>query len=775
MVSGPTPGGIQTHANTRGRDLWRLRMDLHFCWVDGIGDADGYWVVNDPLAGEWFCLSRVEKRLLELADGCRSIGELCQLAAATIRPLESSLSALLSFYTQARRKGLLLSVGGSGPIEQTLQSQAAASGGRSVRAGGIARWVSRLVAFRLPGINPNRWLGPANPPTQSVVPTAALLVPICLAVIAIALLVGRFDVFAAEVSLAIARRDPVWLVCLLITIAVVKSVHELAHVLACRRVGAECRELGVMLLFATPCLYCDVSDLWRVPRRGERVLVSAAGMLAELCLAGLATILWAATGPSVLHDLALVVMVVGGVSTVLINGNPLLRYDGYFMLADWIGVPNLAQRASGVMRHAARRIVWGVAAGVRPNEPLGRAVPPSTLLLYAAASALYRVFVVGVITLLIYHASIDVGVGWLGAAFAGTLLGSMLMRAIGPVLQPPDSDSVAVESMNAESSAVKSSAAETPQRWWHHSRAVAVVSCIFLLLVVGMVIPFPRQVVVPMLVVAADQQELLALESGRIIELAESGSQVTAGQVLVRLQNDALDDQLASARAELDLATALVAAWESRKGSTGANPTALALAVKRRDAAERQHRVLARRVDRLTLVARSAGRFVHSIPRPVDARDRRLRCGQWVPRSTLLGWVGHPIDRNGMALIDQDQVDLVRAEQVVRVRHASIWPGRGRATVRRVARAARESIPPELSAGDIARIDGATSQDTRTRNTQSRDAQFPDTLYWVRITLDEPLPLTLPPRSVVSAEIHVDSISVWNRLRRFTASQYRGL
>ncbi|WP_182870358.1 hypothetical protein [Stieleria mannarensis] len=761
---------MQPHATTRGRDLWRLRRDLHFCWVDGIGEADGYWVVNDPLAGEWFCLSQVEKRLLELADGGQSVRELCQLAAATIRPLESSLNALLSFYTQARRKGLLVSVGQAGPIDRALQSQAAASDTRSAQAGGIVRFVSRLVAFRLPGFNPNRWLGPADPSMGNVFSTTVWIVPMCLAMLAIALLVGRFDVFAAEVSSAFARRDPRWLVGLLITIALVKSVHELAHVLACRRVGAECRELGVMLLFATPCLYCDVSDLWRVPRRSERVLVSAAGMLAELCLAGLATVIWAVTAPSVLHDLALVVMVVGGVSTLLINGNPLLRYDGYFMLADWIGVPNLAQRAGGVLRHAARRLVWGAAADVQPDESLGRVVPPGALLLYAAASALYRLFVVGVITLLIYHASVDVGLGWLGAAFAGTLLGSMVLRAVGPVLQPPAPAPVSVDSANAESSAANSSMAAPPQRWWQHRRAVAVVTSALLLLAVGMVIPFPKHVVVPMLVVAADQQELRALESGRIVALAESGSQVTAGQVLVRLQNDALEDQLASAQAELELATALVTAWESRKGSSGANPTALALSVKRRDAAEQQHRVLTRRVDRLTLVARSAGRFVHSAPRPVDARDRRLQCGQWVPRSTLLGWVGHPIDRNGVALVDQDQIDWVAAQQEVRVRHASMSSRRGRGTVRQIVRAVRESIPPELSTGDVAGIDRSKSPDS-----QSQDSQDRDTLYWVRITLEDPLPLTLPSRSVVRAEIHVDSTSLWNRLRRLIASQYRGL
>ncbi|QDV43359.1 Peptidase family M50 [Stieleria neptunia] len=746
-------------ANGNDRDVWRLRVDLHFRWVDGVGAAEGYWVVSDPLAGEWFCLTEIEKRLLDLADGGHSIRQLCQIAAATIKPLESSVDALVSFYAQARRKGLLVTVGSGGPIDRAVQEQSIGQGTTSPFSNRLGGWLGKIVAFRLPGLNPNAWFPVPETANRWTGSKAIGIGLVCLGAISIALVVAKFDVLTSELSNAFARRDPLWFVLLLVTIAVAKSIHELAHVVACRWVGAECRELGVMLLFGAPCLYCDVSDLWRVPRRSQRVLVSAAGMLAELCLAGLATMIWAVTHASIVHDLALVVMVVCCVSTVMINGNPLLRYDGYFILADWIGVPNLSQRAGQAMRNVIRKGVWGGAADVDAVPQIGRAVPTGALVFYAAASALYRVFVVGILTLLIYHGSVDLGLGWLGAAFAVALLGSMVLRAITSVLRSPDTRPVPDRVSNQQASSA------FPRRWWNHRRATIVVTAVVVLLGIGLVIPFSRRVVVPVLVVAAEQQELHAIESGRIIELAESGAIVETGQVLIRLRNDELDDQLAQADAELAVATALVAAWQSRKGTAAENSAALAVAIKRSEAAEKHRRLVADRKERLTLVARSPGRFTHSIPRPVDARDRKWRCGQWVPSGTLMGWVGHPEHRKGVALVDQNQVDLIREGQHVRIRHASRSRGQIEGTVtqntlRALGRAAGESIPPELFAG-------ATDSESRVDVSEAN--------YFVRITLEHASSPPLPLRSVALAEINVDPTSLWNRLRRIAASEYRGL
>ena len=465
------------------------------------------------------------------------------------------------------------------------------------------------------------------------------------------------------------------------------------------------------------------------------------------------------TDASIVHDLALVVMVVCCVSTVLINGNPLLRYDGYFILADWIGVPNLSQRAGQAMRNVVRKWVWGGAADVDAVPQIGRAVPTAALVFYAAASALYRLFVVGILSLLIYHGSVDVGLGWLGAAFAAALLGSMIWRAITSVLRSPDARTRLDQDSSGHDSAT------LRRRWWNHRRAIVFVTAVVVLLWIGLAIPFSSRVVVPVLLVAAEQQELHAIESGRIVELVESGTDVETGQVLIRLRNDELDDQLVRADAELAVATALVAAWQSRKGTAAENSAALAVAIKRSEAAAKHRRLIAEREQRLTLVARSPGRFTHSIPRPVDARDRKWRPGQWVPSGTLMGWVGHPERRKGVALVDQNQVDLIREGQHVRIRHASLWRGQiqGKViqnTVRQLGRAAGESIPPELLA------DAADSQDR---------LQADDANYFVRITLDEASLPALPLRSVALAEIQVDAISLWNRLRRSAASEYRGL
>ena len=123
--------------------------------------------------------------------------------------------------------------------------------------------------------------------------------------------------------------------------------------MTCIRLGGQCRELGLMLLVFTPCLYCEVSDAWTFPSKWQRIAVSAAGIIVEIVLAALAALVWCFSGPGLLHSLAFAVMVVCSVSTLLFNGNPLMRYDGYYVLADLLEVPNLAEQSRAVVARFA--------------------------------------------------------------------------------------------------------------------------------------------------------------------------------------------------------------------------------------------------------------------------------------------------------------------------------------------------------------------------------------------------------------------------------------
>ena len=123
-----------------------------------------------------------------------------------------------------------------------------------------------------------------------------------------------------------------------------------------------------MFLVFVPCLYCDVSDAWLFPSRRQRILVSAAGMIVEITLASVATLLWFFSVDGPVQTICLTVMTICTVSTLLANGNPLMRYDGYFILSDLIGIPNLAGESTGLISQKVKRWLWGL-----PQPVTGRA------------------------------------------------------------------------------------------------------------------------------------------------------------------------------------------------------------------------------------------------------------------------------------------------------------------------------------------------------------------------------------------------------------------
>ena len=166
----------------------------------------------------------------------------------------------------------------------------------------------------------------------------------------------------------------------------IKGVHELAHGLAVRRYGGEVHEFGLGLFMLVPAPYVDASAATRFPSRTERALVGAAGVMAEVGLSAVALVIWLITQPGLIHDIAFAVMFIGCVSTLLFNGNPLLRYDGYYVLCDALDLPNLATRSSHYWAWLTRRLLLRMAG----EGPIVSSGETGWLLAYAPLSMAYR-------------------------------------------------------------------------------------------------------------------------------------------------------------------------------------------------------------------------------------------------------------------------------------------------------------------------------------------------------------------------------------------------
>ena len=210
----------------------------------------------------------------------------------------------------------------------------------------------------------------------------------------------------------------VWLVLLLIT-----AGHESAHGLTCKHYGGEVHEVGFLMMLLMPCFYCNVSDAWMIPDKAKRLWITLAGGYFELFLWSLSAMIWRVTMPDTLVNyLAFVVLSVCGMRT-LFNFNPLIKLDGYYLLSDWLAIPNLRQRALRHFQAQSSRMLWG---GPRGNdEPHGR-----LMLSFGLASWLFSLTFLSLMIFALFHFMWRLW-GWPGAvpvAFLGLVSARVIPR-----------------------------------------------------------------------------------------------------------------------------------------------------------------------------------------------------------------------------------------------------------------------------------------------------------------------------------------------------------
>ncbi len=415
---------------------------------------------------------------------------------------------------------------------------------------------------------------------------------------------------------------------LYIGLALVKVIHELGHALACKRYGGEVHTLGVMLLIFTPVPYVDVTSSWAFRARRQRIVVAAAGMLAELFVAAGAMVVWAATSPGVVHSVAYNMIFVASVSSVLFNGNPLLRYDGYYILADLLDIPNLHGRASRQLRHLAERYLFGRRASRSPAQGRREAV---WLACYGLLSGAYRAVVFSAMILLVARRYLIVG-ALMAVACAVAWGGVPLVRFAGYLAASP-----ALERTRARALAA----------------TAGLAAGLALLLAV---LPLPCRFLAPGVLRAVERDDVSNAAAGRLAAvLTPSGQSVTNGQPLVRLADDELDLDLAAVEARLAQALAMQRR-ALRESTADLGPLAQYLAAVR----GQRERLLQQRAG-LIVRAPRAGLWIA----PVLAEQTGVR----IDRGTLLGSVVNPARFRFVATVSQAQASRLYDGGI---RHAAV-------------------------------------------------------------------------------------------------------
>lgn len=438
----------------------------------------------------------------------------------------------------------------------------------------------------------------------------------------------------------------------------VKLIHELAHGLAVKRHGGECHEIGVMFLVFFPVPYVDATASASFADKWARALVGAAGIVAELGMAALALLVWQAAEPGLVRDLAFNVMVVAGISTVLVNGNPLLKFDGYFVLADLIEMPNLAQRANTWWGNLVRKRLLAA------PDPEARHVTPfeaRVFAIYAPAAFIYRIVIMLSIAAFVIDSYFVVG-----AILALWSITQGLILPIGKALKPLFTDPRLIE---------------------QHPRAAGLGMGLAGVLALGLLaVPLPLRSVIDGVVWLPEQALLRAGSSGFLEVLnAASGDEVAQGDLVAQLGNDAL---LASRAAQ---AARVRAAEQALRRAIVSETTTQRAAEELHADALRRLADLDRRIEGLSLRAGLSGRV--SLPEGADGLARFVQQGQ------LLGHVLPATPDRVRAVAPQYLADLLQ-DRLAGAQLRLITGEAGRGEVLRLSPAATRRLPAPALARD---------------------------------------------------------------------------
>ena len=708
-----------------------------------------YWVVKEPVGLHYYRFHEEEYAILNMLDGATSLQTIKDRFQAEFAPQRITLQDLQQFVGMLHRSGLVI-------------SQANGQGRQLRRRGDEKKKKERLgklaniFALRFRGIDPEKLLNLLNPLTWWLFTVPALILIGLFGASALMLVLVNFQEFRSKLPTFeqfFAADNWLWLGA---TMAIVKVLHEFGHGLSCKRYGGECHEMGFMFLVFTPCLYCNVSDSWMLPNKWHRVFIGAAGMYVELILASIATYLWWFSEPGMLNFLCLSVMFICSVSTVVFNGNPLLRFDGYYILMDILEIPNLRQKATEVLKRWFQQYCLGLELPENPFLPQKKQL---WFALYTVASVIYRWVVVFSIMMFLMKVLEPYGLQALGRLVAFSGLAGMIIQ---PLWQ-----TIKFFRTPGKASKMKQKNVLTSL-----SIAAAVIAAIAL-------VPLPFHVDCAVEIQPHDAQQVFAMVPGRLVSLhKQPGDAVAKDEPIAQLDNLDLQFQLVEAQGEYEMAVSRLRILEDQKFIDPAAKAQLDTQLEIVSSKAAQLNNVRERVAMLTVTAKEAGVI---IPPPAKPVAKQVEAEQQLPtwsgspfdsknrtaffsESDLLCLVGNPARMEAVLIVDQHDIDLVHEgdEADIKIDSARLETFSGK--IEKISEMEMAVAPENLGVQSGGRLDTEMDESGRLRPIS--------TSYQARVPLEN---VDVPLRSGYrgQAKVYVGWKSIGWRVMRFFARTFR--
>lgn len=545
-----------------------------------------WYVLHDPYSGTFFRLSPGYYDFVARLDFSHTVEELWTMsleAAPESAPGQKDVINLLIrlngsnllYFQDSANSSVLFERGSKKEQKQTRQ-----------------RWFNVLF-IRFPIWNPENWLSLFMPLWKVLYSKlGAILWVLCIA-------------FGLKVGIEHAREftdqagnllAPGNLLLLYLGIAIIKIFHEIGHASICKRFGGEVHTIGVMFLIFVPLPFVDATSSWAFQQKWQRILVSSGGMIVELFIGSIACVVWAYSPPGIVHAIAYNMMFTATFSTLIFNANPLMRFDGYYILADLVEIPNLYQRSREMVYALWGKYVFGLYSKVLPSYSLSEGF---LLTLYGIASMVYRVVLF-----------VGIGLFLADRYFSIGLIMALVMTFTWLVVPPLKFAKYLLSS---------------PELRLVRVRAILSVLILFIIPLIALIlIPLPKGITIPGVVVATDHADVIA-KTGGIVEhiVTIPNTRVKKGQPLMLLNDADLDLEIQNLAFQLKQIE--ITEQEARRQR---NVDRLPIE-KRKNALNRARNQLLERKVSLTVRASQDG--VWSFP------ESRMIFQQWVARGQRLG------------------------------------------------------------------------------------------------------------------------------------------
>lgn len=357
----------------------RLRTDLVIAPQRYEGRT--YYVVKDPVSLRYYRFKDQEHFLIQLMDGQHTLDEAQKAFEKRYRPDRLTLEDLEQFGQQLLTAGLVQN-------ESPQAGKQLFDRKKKRERTQLVQTLTNILYIKIPIFDPEKLLTRMLPYFRFIFTTWFFLLSVLFMLSAVLLVATHFETFRSRLPSYHEFFSFKTIIYMWVALGIVKVIHEFGHGLSCKAFGGEVHEMGFLLLCLSPAMYCNVSDAWTLPNKWHRIIISFAGIYVELMIAALATFIWWYTpGQPFVNYMALAVMVICSVSTVVFNGNPLMRYDGYYVLADWLEIPNLRDRSNRYLQRVVMDKCLGIEVLPEPYMAPWRRI---LFITYAIVSWIYR-------------------------------------------------------------------------------------------------------------------------------------------------------------------------------------------------------------------------------------------------------------------------------------------------------------------------------------------------------------------------------------------------